>query len=278
MLVALYDDKPVPKVIDFGVAKATGRHLTEETLNTGFGAVVGTPQYMCPGAGELNNLDVDTRSDVYSLGVLLYELLTGSPPFTREELEKKGLVEMLRVVREEEPPKPSTRLRPPRRCRRCRPTAATEPGKLAQALRGELDWVVLKALEKDRARRYETANGLAADVQRYLSGEPVAAGPPGTLPIGKFARRHRAALTTAAAIVLLLVAGVAVSSWQAVRAWRAKVVARAAESDAKAQKAKAEQSAAMANAANDQAQMRLVRSRKPTKSSARSLRSWTRRR
>ncbi len=165
VLIALYDDKPVPKVIDFGVAKATGGTLTEHTIDTGFGTVVGTPQYMSPEQATFNNLDIDTRSDVYALGVLLYELLAGSPPFARQELEKKGLLEMLRVVREEEPPRPSVKLSTAEALPTLSANRGTEPKKLTGLLRQELGWVVMKALEKDRSRRYETANGLAADVE-----------------------------------------------------------------------------------------------------------------
>jgi serine/threonine protein kinase/tetratricopeptide (TPR) repeat protein len=227
VLVALYDDKPVPKVIDFGIAKATGGTLTEHTIETAFGGVVGTPEYMSPEQASLNNLDIDTRSDVYSLGVLLYELLTGSPPFARKELEKHGLLEILRVVREEEPPRPSTKLsklsshhaprdEPGLVSRSETATLAsvaanrgTEPKKLTGLLRSELDWVVMKALEKDRTRRYETANGFAADVLRYLAGEAVIAHPPSTTyRLRKFVRRNRPQVIAASLVFLALVAGV----------------------------------------------------------------------
>ncbi len=162
VLVAPYDGKPVVKVIDFGVAKATGQRLTDKTLFTSFGALVGTPEYMSPEQAEVNNQDIDTRSDIYSLGVLLYELLTGSTPLTRKRIKEAALLEVLRVIREEEPPRPSTRLS---ESKDSLPSISaqrqTEPAKLTKLVRGELDWIVMKALEKDRNRRYETANGFA---------------------------------------------------------------------------------------------------------------------
>ncbi len=226
VLIALYDDRPVPKVIDFGVAKATGQTLTDRSLMTGFGAVVGTPEYMSPEQASLNNLDIDTRSDVYSLGVLLYELLAGSPPFRSEELKKAGLMEMLRLVCEAEPPRPSVKLSTASKRASISAERGTEPKKLTGLLRNELDWIVMKALEKDRARRYETVNGFAADVQRYLAGEAVQAHPPSAAyRLRKFARKHRVPLTTTVAFVCLLVAAVAVSSWLAVQAKRAEAIA-----------------------------------------------------
>jgi serine/threonine protein kinase/tetratricopeptide (TPR) repeat protein len=206
VLVALYDGKPVPKVIDFGVAKAAGQPLTEKTLVTGFGNIVGTLEYMSPEQAEVNQLDIDTRSDIYSLGVLLYELLTGSPPFSRKELEKAGMLEMLRVIREEEPSRPSTKLSTAEGLPTLAANRGTEPAKLARLVRGELDWIVMKALEKDRSRRYATANGFAMDVQRYLADEAVLACPPSAgYRLRKFARRNRTALA-AAGLVLLCIA------------------------------------------------------------------------
>jgi serine/threonine protein kinase/tetratricopeptide (TPR) repeat protein len=206
VLVAPYDGKPVVKVIDFGVAKAAGQQLTDKTLVTGFGAIVGTLEYMSPEQAELNNHGIDTRSDIYSLGVLLYELLTGSPPFTRKELEKAGRLEMLRVIREQEPPKPSTRLSTAEGLPTLAANRGTEPTKLTRIVRGELDWIVMKALEKDRNRRYETANGFALDVQRYLDDEPVQACPPSAAyRLQKFTRRHKAALGVVALMLFFLV-------------------------------------------------------------------------
>jgi serine/threonine protein kinase len=206
VLVALYDGKPVPKVIDFGVAKAAGQSLTEKTLVTGFGAIVGTLEYMSPEQAEVNQLDLDTRSDVYSLGVLLYELLAGSPPFTRKELETAGMLEMLRVIREQEPSKPSTKLSTAEGLPTLAANRGTEPAQLTKLVRGELDWIVMKALEKDRDRRYETANGFAMDVQRYLADEPVQACPPSAAyRLKKFARRNKGGLAVAALVLSFLV-------------------------------------------------------------------------
>jgi serine/threonine protein kinase len=208
VLVALYDGKPVPKVIDFGVAKAAGQTLTEKTLVTGFGAIVGTLEYMSPEQAAINQLDIDTRSDIYSLGVLLYELLTGSPPFSRKELEKVGMLEMLRVIREQEPSKPSTKLSTAEGLPTLAANRGTEPAKLTKLLRGELDWIVMKALEKDRNRRYESANGFAQDLQRYLADEPVQACPPSrTYRLKKFLRRNKGPVLAVVLVLFALVGG-----------------------------------------------------------------------
>ena len=202
VLVTLYDGKPVPKVIDFGVAKATEQRLTERTLFTQYGTMVGTLEYMSPEQAEMSALGVDTRSDIYSLGVLLYELLTGSTPLSHKRVKEAAYGEVLRMIREEEPPKPSTRLSDSGEA--LASIAAQrhmEPAKLTKLVRGELDWIVMKCLEKDRNRRYETANGLAGDVQRYLADEPVEACPPSAwYRLRKFVRRNKGVFAIASAV------------------------------------------------------------------------------
>jgi uncharacterized delta-60 repeat protein len=222
ILVAEYDDRAIPKIIDFGVAKAIDQPLTEKTMFTRFGQVVGTVEYMSPEQASLNRLDVDTRSDVYSLGVLFYELLTGETPFDREQLRTAAFDELLRIIREEEPPKPSTRLSTSQSLPSIAANRRIDPKKLRRLVRGDLDWVAMKALEKDRARRYDSASSLGADVQRCLNDEPVEAGPPSAAyRFRKFARRNRTALMTAAVVTVALMVGAVVAGWQAVRATRA---------------------------------------------------------
>jgi WD40 repeat protein/serine/threonine protein kinase len=245
VLIALYDDRPVVKVIDFGVAKATGGALTEQTIDTGFGALVGTPEYMSPEQATFNNLDIDTRSDVYALGGLLYELLTGSPPFARKELERKGLLEVLRVVREEEPPRPSTKLSTADALPSLSANRGTEPKKLTGMLRNELDWIVMKALEKDRSRRYETANGFAADVLRYLSGEAVRAHPPSAAyRLKKFVRRNKGPVIAASLVLFALLAGMAGTTGGLIEARRQEQEARKQEQVARDETAAKEQARA----------------------------------
>jgi len=217
--VARYDGRPVPKIIDFGVAKATGQRLTERTMFTGFGDVIGTLEYMSPEQAEVNQLDVDTRSDIYSLGVLLYELLTGTTPFDKERFRQAAQDEIRRIIREEEPPRPSTRLSESKeRLPSISAQRHTEPAKLTKLVRGELDWIVMKALEKDRNRRYETANDFAKDLQRYLHDEPVQACPPSSwYRFRKFVRRNKQAVFAATFIVLALVAGVIGTTWSLIR-------------------------------------------------------------
>jgi tetratricopeptide (TPR) repeat protein len=209
ILVAPYDDKPVPKVIDFGLAKAMHQSLTDRTLHTAHETVLGTPLYMSPEQAQLNNLDVDTRSDIYSLGVLLYELLTGTTPLEKQRFKEAAWDEVRRLIREEEPPRPSARLSTIDTLPSLAACRQTEPANLTKQVRGELDWIVMKSLEKDRTRRYETANGFAMDVQRYLAGEAVLAVPPSAgYRLRKFARRNKRALATAALVGVMLLAAI----------------------------------------------------------------------
>jgi serine/threonine protein kinase/tetratricopeptide (TPR) repeat protein len=247
ILVGLYDGRPVPKVIDFGVAKATGPRLTEQSVYTEVGSIIGTFEYMSPEQAELNNLDIDTRSDIYALGVMLYELLTGAVPFSRKELEKSGLGEMLRVIKEMEPAKPSTKLSHSDTLPSIAAQRQMEPRKLTALVRGELDWIVMKALEKDRNRRYETANGFAADVQRYLHDEPVEACPPSAgYRLRKLVRRHRGPVVAAGLVLLALVGGITGTTWGLLRAVKerdAKDAALTAEQQARADESKAREQA-----------------------------------
>ena len=233
ILVTLYDDKPVPKVIDFGVAKAVEQRLTERTLFTQFGGMVGTFEYMSPEQAAMNALGVDTRSDIYSLGVLLYELLTGTTPLERARLQSAGLHEMVRLIKEEEAPRPSVRLSSSDHLPKIAAARKTEPERLARLVRGELDWIVMKCLEKDRARRYDTANGLAHDVERYLADEPVeACAPSAGYRLRKYAHKYRTPLRVAAAFLLLLVVGVIASTWEAIRATLAERTAESRKREA----------------------------------------------
>jgi serine/threonine-protein kinase len=225
ILVTLHDGVPVPKVIDFGIAKATQGRLTDQTLFTAFEQFIGTPAYMSPEQAEMSGIDIDTRSDIYSLGVLLYELLTGRPPFDPKSLLQAGLDEIRRIIREVEPPRPSTNLSTRDAADRLMVAKlrGTDPDRLSLLLRGDLDWIVMKAMEKNRARRYETPTALAADIERYLHCQPVTARPPtGFYRLARFVRRHRLGTAAAGAMALALVAGTAVSTWQAVRAIRAE--------------------------------------------------------
>jgi eukaryotic-like serine/threonine-protein kinase len=213
VMVMSHDGTPVVKIIDFGVAKAIGQQLTKKTIYTQFSQMLGTPLYMSPEQAGQSGLDVDTRSDIYSLGVLLYELLTGTTPFDRERMHELSYDEIRRIIREEEPPKPSTRLST---LGKAATTVSTqrqsEPKQLSRLIRGELDWIVMKALEKDRNRRYETANGFAMDLQRYLNDEPVQACPPSTwYRFGKYARKYKKMLATVAVFAALLVAATVIS-------------------------------------------------------------------
>src|SRR5579883_1703037 len=215
VLVTLHDVIAVPKIIDFGIAKATTQPLTERTLFTNFAQMMGTPLYMSPEQAEMNGLDVDTRSDVYSLGVLLYELLTGTTPFESQAMKTVGLDELRRMIREEEPPTPSQRLSTlnAQVCETVSERRGVDVRRLRQMFRGELDWIVMKALEKDRNRRYESASALAADVQRYLNDDTVSACPPSAgYKLRKFAHKNKKLLVTAATFCLVLTAGVVVST------------------------------------------------------------------
>jgi eukaryotic-like serine/threonine-protein kinase len=229
ILVTLHGDKPVPKVIDFGIAKATQQPLTDKTLFTQFQNFIGTPAYMSPEQTGLSGLDIDTRSDIYALGVLLYELLTGKTPFDGKELLKAGLDEMRRTIKEKEPPRPSTRLTTLQgddvlvTARR----RGTDALKLLHQVRGDLDWIVMKCLEKDRARRYETANGLVADIEHHLNNEPVLARPPSTAyRFQKFVRRNKLQVTAAIVVATVLIMASVVSTWQAVEARRERQIAK----------------------------------------------------
>jgi WD40 repeat protein/serine/threonine protein kinase len=227
VLVTLHDDKAVVKVIDFGIAKATGQQLTEKTLFTNLAQVIGTPLYMSPEQAQLNSLDIDTRSDIFSLGVLLYELLTGTTPFDKERLRTAAYEEVLRIIREEEPAKPSTRISTLGQAATGMSTnRKSDPKRLVQLCRGELDWIVMKALEKDRNRRYESASALAADVQRYLHDEPVQACPPSAVyRLRKLARRHKR-LATAIAGLIVAVVGLAASTLMTLAAYRTEAEQR----------------------------------------------------
>jgi serine/threonine protein kinase/tetratricopeptide (TPR) repeat protein len=242
VLVTLHDGVPVPKVIDFGVAKATAGRLTEKTVYTEFHQFVGTPEYMSPEQAEMSGLDIDTRADVYALGVLLYELLTGTTPFDGKELRRAAYAEIQRIIREVEPPRPSTRLSTlGETLTGVAARRGIEPKKLGALLRGDLDWIVMKCLEKDRTRRYETANGIAADVQRYLKDEPVEASPPSaTYRLRKLARKHRKEATALVAIAAALVLGILGTSIGMVRAGLAVGRAKTAETLAEQRKTAAE--------------------------------------
>ncbi len=258
VLVTTIDDRPVPKVIDFGIAKATGQPLTDSTLETNVGALVGTPEYMSPEQASLDRVDIDTRSDVYALGVLLYELLTGSTPVDRKSLGQAAILEVLRIVREVEPPRPSDRLSAADGLPSIAANRTAEPKSLCRLMRGELDWVALKALEKDRARRYDTVNALARDIERYLADEVVEARPPTAgYRLLKLVRRNKGRAAAAALVLAALVAGLGGTTWGLIRAKAEATRATTAEEHAVEQAKFAEKERDNALVANDRARTAL---------------------
>src|SRR5437867_3248323 len=243
ILVTLHDGMPVPKVIDFGIAKATHGDLTDKTIYTQFQQFIGTPAYISPEQAEMSGLDMDTRSDIYSLGVLLYELLVGRTPFDGKELLISGLDEMRRVIREQEPLRPSTRLSAltPEELTAAAKRRSADPPKLVHALRGDLDWIVMKCLEKDRARRYETASGVSADLKRFLDNEPVVARPPSTVyQFRKFVRRHKGAVAAASAVALALILGLGFATFALLRERQARLKQMVAEKAKRAETVRAD--------------------------------------
>ena len=243
ILVTLHDGVPVPKVIDFGIAKATEGRLTDATVYTQLHQFIGTPAYMSPEQAEMSGLDIDTRSDIYSLGVLLYELLAGSTPFDGKELMASGIDAMRKTIREKEPQRPSTRFATlgADQLTTTAKRRSADTSKLLHQLKGDLDWIVMKCLEKDRTRRYETANGLAADLKRHLSNEPVTARPPSTAyRFQKAFRRNKLVFAAGAAVAMALIVGLTFSAWQAVRATRAEAQAIVEKAQALTEKANAQ--------------------------------------
>lgn len=254
VLVTLHDGVPVPKVIDFGIAKATSTELTQKTLFTEHRQMIGTPAYMSPEQAEMSGLDVDTRTDIYSLGVLLYELLTGTTPFDSKSLLAAGFAEMLRIIREVEPARPSTRLSSlgDTGARTAQLRLAENPRQLSSILRGDLDWIVMKCLEKDRNRRYDSAGGLVSDIRRHLADEPVSAGPPSSAyRLSKFVKRHRTQVLAGCAIALALMFGAAGATLGMLNAMRSAAAERAAKIESEALRDDVERNLAFAKQANE---------------------------
>ena len=242
VLVTMYDDRPVPKVIDFGIAKATDQQLTERTMFTQFGAMVGTFEYMSPEQAEMNAFGVDTRSDIYSLGVLLYELLTGTTPLEKARLREAAFNEMVRLIKEEEPPRPSLRLSRSATAASVAAARKSEPQQLSKLVRGDLDWIVMRCLEKQRDRRYETANSLARDIQRYLTDEPIEARPPSAgYRMQKFVRRNKGRVVAASLVLLALVGGIVGTTWGLLSARHARDAAETQRIVAESEKDQKEQ-------------------------------------
>jgi len=263
VLVTLHEDHPLPKVIDFGIAKATSQRLTEKTLYTEFRQFLGTPEYMSPDQADISGLDVDTRTDIYSLGVMLYELLTGTTPFDPQTLRAAGYDEIKRTIREVDPPKPSLRIAAllaadhdlARRYR-------ADPGTLKRLIRGDLDWIVMKALEKDRTRRYQSVSEFAADLERHLRHEPVLAGPPGLhYRLSKFARRNQTAVLASGIVATALLAGIALASIGYIQSARARDAFRAQRDAANAARWEAEAARAAEQEQRDRAEQSALQAR-----------------